>query len=257
MKRIILKVSLMVLNFIFLASCGIKKDPKPLPEPKYKVLRIGYYVFVIPKTSGITVEGFKKANGFFVKEAKGRFCFKVKHREGKVRMSCVEEAPPVKPSYKVELFDDRLVAVLDKPGTYKVYEFREFPIPTSAKVFEGRKIKLKRSFKPQKVAITKVLSEGESQPVVLEIPPKAPPKPPKPEEGRYVVKKDRIYLYWWLDSEDVVGFVVYRDGIKLTPKPIVGNIFSEKAPMQKVIYRVHSVNRFGVESDPLIIRYRP
>jgi len=91
MKLAIFKISFLFLNLLLALSCGIKGDVEPLPRPDFKLTRIGNKVYVIPKNEKIIPEGFLKKGRFYVKEEPGRFCFSVKHLEGKEELVCVKE----------------------------------------------------------------------------------------------------------------------------------------------------------------------
>ena len=97
MNWVIFKRSFLLLNLLFFLSCGIKGDVKPLPEPEYKLSRIGNKVYLIPKNEKIVPEGFLKRKGFYVREEPGRFCFSVKHLEGKEELACVGGSPHKRP----------------------------------------------------------------------------------------------------------------------------------------------------------------
>ncbi len=255
-KKTFTGISLVLILFSSL-SCGIKKPPEPLPEPQYILLRIGAYVYVIPEKGRLIVDGFQKIDDFFVKRLPYANCFVVKHPLGKERRECVQDAWMEKPSYRVHLHEESVQIVLEEGRAYRLYDFDEVPLPHTRRDIACCRLSLRRDFTPKRVAIT-VVSEGvESEPAIVEIPPKKPPKPPKPTRGGYKLLGETLYLFWWADSEDIKGFIVYRNGTKLTPKPIRSNYYREPAPKEVTLYRVFSVNEFGTMSDPLIIHYRP
>ncbi len=254
----VIKVFLPVLNFLFLTSCGIKKEPKPLPEPEYKLLRLGSYIYVIPKKGGINVEGFDKFHNFFVKKNPLNICFKVKHVEGKIKLECVEKAITEVPPYSLEITEEEVVVRLLKEGEYKLYRVETVPIPTSGMKVNCCEVRMKREFMPKKVALTRVVGNRESQPAIIEVPPKAPPEPSPPEKGGYKLRGKNLYIYWWMkEDRGVTGFFVYKNGRRITPEPITANVFRDEAPSEPTVYEVRSVNKFGVESKPLKILYKP
>ncbi|WP_157560584.1 hypothetical protein [Hydrogenivirga sp. 128-5-R1-1] len=256
MNWVIFKRSFLLLNLLFFLSCGIKGDVKPLPEPEYKLSRIGNKVYLIPKNEKIVPEGFLKRKGFYVREEPGRFCFSVKHLEGKEELACVGGSPHKRPRLKLEVREEYVRVLFEEGGTYRVYPYEEELLPEPVKEVKGDSLSLERRLNPYRVAITMVVGGVESEPVVVEVPPRKPPKPPKPEHLRLVVKGDKLYLYWWTEEEKV-GFLVFRNGKLLTRRPLRNNVFVDRVPEGEAVYEVRSVNEFGVESEPARIIYRP
>jgi hypothetical protein len=257
MYRFILNLALPILTALLVATCGIKKDPEPLPKPKYKVLRVGSTVFLIPRNGDIYVEGFHKRDGFFEKLDPKAFCFRVKHRAGAEELVCVDKATSHVP--KIELRDegDAVVLSFGRKGTYRVRPYRDGIVPRLIYEVRNSQLKLKKRYEPYKVAITEVIGRVESEPVVVEVPAKEPPVPPKPVDLKVVVKGGKLYLFWWSNSEDIVGFLVFKNGKQITPKPIVQNYFVDTLPDERTLYEVVSVNRFGVRSEPASTFYSP
>lgn len=252
-----LKFCFILLNFILISSCGIKREPEPLPEPEFRVLRIGTLVYLIPSNKDVVPESFTGRGWYYVKDKPERFCFRVKHLRGKEALVCVPEAYTGKPSAEVILLKDSLKLLFKREGVYRVYPYREGLIPKVLKELRGREVLLERKHTPYMVAITELVGDRESEPLILEVPPRKPPEPPPPEGLRYVVREDRLILYWWSGSEDVSGFLVYRNGKLLTEKPIIQNVYEDRLPKGKTIYEVRSVNKFGVKSEPARIIYSP
>ncbi len=251
----ILKRCFIFLNLTLFLSCGVKSDVKPLPEPEYEVLRIGEMVYLIPKNREVMPEGFRKEDGFFLRRERKKFCFEVKHVEGKSELACVGRAVEEKPSVELRLTREEAVLLFKDPGRYRIYPFRGELIPRRISEVKGDRAVLKRGYKPYKVAVTKVINGSESPPVIVEIAPREPPKPSRPEGLKLVVRGGKLYLYWW--SEEDVRFLVYKNGELVTPEPTVQNVFVDDLPREKTTYEIRAVNEFGVKSEPVRIIYKP
>lgn len=212
-------------------------------------------MYVVPKNNDISVEGFFRKKGFFLKKEEKAFCFKVKHLKGKKLNVCVPNAYSGKPNVKVEITPEKVILHLEKGKTYRLYPYKEGIVPYPLGEFQKTVI-IGRDFKEKIYALTEVFEDFESQPFVIRIPPKEAPVPPKPQDLSYVVRGGKIYLYWRA-KEEAEGFLVYRNGKLLTEKPIRGNVFVEDLPTEEALYEVISVNRFGKKSSPAIVRYSP
>ena len=255
MKRRKFKISLVVLNAFTLLSCGIKTDVEPLPKPKYRVLRVGELVYIIPEDKNVIPEGFRKEGNFFVKKERGRFCFRVRHVEGKEETRCVREASSDKPEARVEVEGDHLKLSLEEEGKYRVYPYRDRLIPQPIEEVEGDLITLKRKYEPYKVAITKVENGIESAPIVVDVPALKPPTPTPPKGVKILKKAGKIYIYWW--AEENMKYMVYKNGMPLTKEPTQATIVSDEIPAQETTYEVIAINEFGVRSKPARIIYKP
>ncbi|WP_457601163.1 hypothetical protein [Hydrogenivirga sp.] len=256
MKRRFLKTISFFLNPFLLLSCGIKTDVEPLPKPDYSLKRVGEFVYVIPKDAKVIPEGFQRRGKFFIKRNRDRFCFKVRHLEGREELACVKEAQEFKPSLRTELSESELTVLFDTPGLYRVYPYKDSLIPLPLKEVKDKKVSLERLYKPYRVAITRVVGSVETSPRILEVPPRKPPPPPKPESLRLAVKGGKVYLYWWSEEEGL-RFLVYRDGKLLTEEPVFQNVFVDTLPEGKALYEVRAVNKFGAVSEPARVIYRP
>lgn len=251
------KILSVILKTSLIFSCGVKGPPKPIPPPEYELRRIGTKVFLIPKTQGLRAEGFVSEGDLLVREDPSRFCFTVYSPGTRRVMACVEEAKGVEPNFRLELREDRVEVLLDEEGRYRVYPYIGGRLhPKVLKEVEGRKIELERGREEKVFAITKVLGKVESEPVLVRVPTLEPPRPKPPREVRYLVKGGRIYLYWW-SEEDEAGFLVYRNGKLLTPRPIKRNYFVDDLPVEGAVYEIVSVNEAGGRSEPARIVYRP
>ncbi len=252
-----LKFSIFSLNILIFLSCGIKKEPKPLPFPDYRVYRIGEYVYVVPKIEGIYIDDFERKEEFFRKKESENFCFTVAHVKGKRVNVCVDRATSVKLRPETLITKDEVVVRFQREGLYRVYPFRGELIPTPLREIRGKEVSFKRTYNLQVYAVTRVIGSVETSPVIVEVPPKKPPKPEKPEDVSYSLRGGKIYIYWRSEDESVIGFLVYKNGKLLTEKPITQNLIADEVPREKAIYRIISVNRFGVKSDPAILIYKP
>ncbi len=251
------KILFLLLKFGLILSCGIKKPPKPLPPPEYELKRIGSKVYLIPKIKGLKAEGFVPIDGFLVRDDPSRFCFKVSSPKGREVLSCVEEAGAGRPSLEVEVKNDRVEIIAKEVGTYRLYPYRDGKlIPKPLAEVRGRKMEIERGLKPKIVGVTKVMGRVESEPTIVEIPPVEPLRPAPPEDVRYVVRGDKLFLYWW-GPDDEVRFLVYRNGKLLTPEPIVSNYYVDELPKRETVYEIVSVNSAGAKSEPARIVYRP
>ncbi len=252
------KICLLFFNFLLFLSCGIKKEPSPPPVPKFKIHRIGSHVYVIPLSKEIVLEGFRSVDGYYIKETPSRFCFIVKHIRGRELLQCVEEARSQKISSRILIKEDEVILKFDEEGTYRVYPYKKMLVPKILKEVRGNVIRFKREYKEKIFAITKVINSVESEPLIVKVPPRALPRPPKPEKVSYAVRENNLFIYWWLDNdEDVVGFLIYRDGELLTEKAQGSNVYVDRLPRKKTVYEIFSVNRFGIKSEPAVLIYSP
>jgi len=251
-----LKFLFLFLNLCLIYACGIKKDPKPLPLPEFDLRRIGTYVYLIPKEKGIHAEGFYKEKDYMYRVEEENFCFRVWKEKGRERNVCVEKAYIYRPEAELIFEEDRLIVRLSRSGKYRAYPYTDRLIPKLIKEFEGSEVSLPREYSAKRYAITEVKGSVESKPLVVEVPPKIPPKPPKPEEVSYVKRGGKIYIFWSM-QENVKGYLVYRNGKLLTPEPIIQNVFVDKEPKKLMRYEIVSVNKFGVKSEPAVLIYRP
>lgn len=251
-----LKFPFLLLNLCLIYTCGIKKDPKPLPLPEFDLRRIGTYVYLIPKEKGVRAEGFYRQGNFMYRVEEKNFCFRVWKENGRERNVCVEEAYTYRPKAELLLEEDRLILRFRRSGRYRIYPYTDRLVPKPIKEFEGSEVFLPREYSTRRYAITEVKGPVESEPLVVEVPPKIPPKSQKPKEVSYVKRGGKIYIYWSM-QENVEGYLVYRNGKLLTPKPIIQNIFVDEEPKKLTRYEIISVNKFGVKSEPAILIYKP
>jgi len=244
--------------FLFLLSCGIKAPPKPLPEPQFEIKRIGSYVYVIGEA--IEVKGFEKNGNFWYKKNKNSFCFNIKHIKGKSKKVCVPEANLEKPQVAVKELKESIVIIPVEKGIFRVYRIIKDDLvnPTALKEFQ-KEIKIPREYKKFYIGITKVLGKGyESSPKVVKISPKPYPAPDPPYSGGYIPSIGKIVIYWFhRDYENLSGFNIYKNGVKLNKKPLKTATFIDKFPREKTVYKITAVNSFGVESKPLEITVYP
>jgi len=234
-------------------SCGVKRDPQPLPLPEFDLLRIGSRIYVVPRKGEILPEGFERRDSFFIRQEAGRVCFTVRRLEGGKVLSCVQEAVREKPKLEVRVESER-VLVLSK-GRFRVYPYRGELVPRPLKEFTDSLV-LERGFEEKVYAVTQITGSVESPPVLIRVPPKEPPTPPPPKDLSFAVRGGKIYIYWRSEGE-VEGFLVYRNGRLLTQKPVKSHVFAENLPAGEAVYEVVSVNRFGRKSKPATIHYRP
>lgn len=242
------------LFLLFLLSCGIKAPPKPLPEPQFQVKRIGSYVYVIGEA--IEVKGFEKSGNFWYKKNKNSFCFNVRHIKGKSKKVCVSEANFEKPKVLIKEFQRNIVIIPVEKGIFRVYRIIKDDLvnPTALKEFQ-KEIKIPKEYKEFYIGITKVVGRGyESSPKVVKILPKPYPVPESPYSGGYILSKGKIVIYWFhKDYENLKGFNIYKNGIKLNKNPTKKTTFTDRIPNEKTIYKITAVNSFGMESKPLEI----
>jgi len=252
----LLRFLFLFLNFCFIYACGIKRDPKPLPLPEFSLRRIGTYVYLIPKGKGVHAEGFFGERDFMFRLEKRNFCFRVWREKGRERNVCVEGAYTYRPKAELLLEKDRLIVRLSRSDRYRIYPYTDRLIPKPIEEFVGSEVSLPREYSSKRYAITEVKGSVESEPLIVEVPAKIPPKPPKPEGVSYVKRGEKIYIYWFM-QKDVKGYIVYRNGKLLTPEPILRNVFIDKEPEELTRYEIVSVNEFGVRSDPAVLIYKP
>jgi len=251
-----LKVLLLLSVALLTLSCGIKRPPKPLSPPEYEVRRIGSKVYLIPKTKDIVAEGFVSKNGFFLREDPNSFCFGVRSSQGKEVRSCVGEAKVERPSFEVRVGEEDVEVLLEE-GTYRLYPYREGElVPEQQGEVRGGRVELRREFRERKVWITKVIGDVESEPALITVPPIQPPQPKPPEDLIYMVRGEKIYLYWWTGEENVRS-LVYKNGKLLTQEPILRNYFVDDLPREETLYEIVLVNEMGGRSEPGKIIYRP
>ncbi len=258
MNVFITNFGFLFLIFSLLIGCGIKKSPVPLPYPEFTVKRIGDRIYLIPKTGDIKPEGFVKKGDLFVRIDSSPFCFKVTHRLGRSVMRCVEGARGEPPSVSITDLGEEVGINL---GGYRLFRFYsvsggDITLPHFLEAGEGE-VRLKKSLKSMKVAITGVLGSVESEPAYIEIPAKEVPSPAPPEDLRLIVRGGILYLYWWHREENIRGFIIRKNGMTITGRPIRSYVFSEPAPEEETTYEVIAINRFGKESEPARITYKP
>lgn len=251
----LLKLTALCLIIFKLFSCGIKRDPKPPPLPDFELYRIGSYLYLVPLKGEILVEGFQRKDFYFVREEPGRLCFTVRRKGGREVLRCVEEAVRETPRVEIRIEPERVLILPREEGRFRLYPYREELIPKPVAEF-GEKAELRREFRERIYALTRVIGPVESAPLLVRVPPREPPAPPKPEHLRITVRDSKLYLYWWVEGE-VEGFLVFRNEQLLTEEPIRSNVFVDDLPEGEVVYRVISINRFGKKSQPAEIRYRP
>ena len=258
MGIILKRFGLLILIFMYILGCGIKKYPVPPPYPEFTIKRIGDKVYLIPETKGIKPEGFVKKGDMFVRIESDPFCFKVTHELGRSVMRCVEGAKGEPPYARVMDLGEEAGIQLSGYRSFRFYRVSggDIILPHFLET-EGGEVRLKKSIKGMRVAITGVLSGVESEPAYVEIPAKEIPPPQPPEDLRLMVRGSTLYLYWWHRDEDILGFIIRKNGMTLTDKPIRSYVFSEPAPEKETTYEVIAVNRFGKESQPARITYRP
>ncbi len=68
---------------LFLASCGIKAKPEPLPRPQVDIKRVGHLVLVKSLEGDVRVKGFEREGLYWVKREQEAFCFVVERVGGK------------------------------------------------------------------------------------------------------------------------------------------------------------------------------
>jgi len=236
-------------------SCGVKKDPEPLPLPRFDLYRIGSYVYLVPREGEIVAEGFEKRDSYLVRREEGSFCFRVKRRGGRELMRCVAEAVLSVPEVEVRVEPEGVRLLTPRGRRFRLYPYRDRPIPPPMREFSGELL-LGREPEERVYALTEVLGSVESAPLTVRVPPAEPPEPPPPRDVRYTVRGERLYLYWWAE-EGAEGFLIYRDGRLLTERPIRSHVFVDDLPEGEVVYEIVSVNRFGKKSKPAVLRYRP
>ncbi len=256
---IILKGSgLLIFIFVYILGCGIKKYPVPLPYPEFTIKRIGDKVYLIPETKGIKPEGFVKKGNIFMRIEGDPFCFKVTHELGRSVMRCVEGAKGEPPSVRVTDLGEEVDLRLGGYNSFRLYRVSggDIILPHFLETDEGE-VRLKKSTKGMRVAISGVLKGVESEPAYVEVPAKEILPPPSPEDLRLIVREGTLYLYWWHKDEDILGFIIRKNGMTVTDRPIRSYVFSEPTPEEETTYEVIAVNRFGKESLPAKITYRP
>ncbi|WP_461829118.1 rhamnogalacturonan endolyase family protein [Aquifex sp.] len=243
----------LLLLLLSLTSCGIKSEPKPLPEPEFRVKRVGEFVYVIG--SDLEVPGFQKVNGFWVVHKKESFCFHVKRVKGKEKKVCVSEAVKIFPNIKVQEHKDVVRIIPQEGETFRLYRVKgDIPIPPPLKEFTYE-ISVNKTYSKYRVAVTKVLKENlESYPTYVEIPPKPKPVPEPPYDAGYFRLDKKIVIYWFHnDFENLKGFNVYKNGEKVNDEPLKKNTFVDNYPEESTVYEIRAVNRFGVESKGITI----
>ncbi|GAB6066525.1 hypothetical protein JCM9492_16200 [Aquifex pyrophilus] len=245
-----------LLSLLLILSCGIKSSPKPLPEPIFTLKRIGDYVYVIGED--IEVKGFKKHKNFWYKKEERAFCFYVKHVKGKEKKACVPEAGRIKPRISYEEKEEKVIIRAEEKGIYNVYPYEgNLLIPFPLKTFEDS-AELQKKYGDYEVGITKVINDVESQPVRLKIKRKPYPVPEPPYSAGYVISDGELILYWFhRDFENLKGFYVYKNGKKLNKEPIKRNVYVDRMPEERTIYKITAVNNFGVESEPVTVEVLP
>ena len=242
------------LILFLIEACGIKRPPKPPPYPEFQVRRIGGYVYLLTQDRDVVPEGFEKLGNFWVVKRQERFCFEVSHRRGRSVMRCVEEAPKGKPKVKIEVYEERVLLRLKGYKLYRVYRFEGYLVPVPVAESKGT-VTLRRGEKRKVFAVTGVMGNRETEPVLIEVPPLQLPKPKPPEDLSYTVRGKRIVLFW--RGEEGLKYLVYRNGELLTSEPIISNVFIDKLPPPGTVYRVVSVDERGERSEPAEIVYRP
>ncbi len=232
----------------------MKRDPRPLPLPHFDLYRVGSYVYLVPREGEIVAEGFERRNSYLVRRVEDSFCFRVRRVGGRELLRCVARAHLTPPEVEVEVRPESVLLTAPE-GRYRLYAYRDGLVPPPLREFGGR-LELERELEERVYAVTEVLGDVESAPVLIRVPPKEPPEPPPPRDVRYTVRDGRLYIYWWAD-EGAEGFLVYRDRRLLTETPIRSHVFIDDLPEGEVVYEIVSVNRFGKRSKPAVLRYRP
>jgi len=183
-------------------------------------------------------------------------CFRVRHAEGKSVLQCVDRASEYIPEVARRKEDKELVLEMEREGVYRVYPYESRIVPSRIGEFKGREVRLKRGFKPYKVAITMVVGRVESKPLIIEVPPIEPPKPPPPSALKFIKKEGKLYLYWSHPDEGV-RFEVYRNGQLLTQEAIIQNLYVDNVPERETLYEVIAVSEDGARSEPARVIYKP
>ncbi len=249
----------LLFSFLFLSliSCGVKTEPKPLPEPEFQVKRIGEFIYVIG--NNLEISGFKKGDGFWFTRKKDAFCFYVKKVKGKGKKACVVEAIEYFPNIRTKELKESIKIFSEEEGTFRVYRVnRTIPLPFPVKEFT-HETTVKKTYSKYRVAVTKVLRENvESYPIYIEIPPKPKPVPEPPYDVGYFRLNKKIVIYWFHnDFENLEGFNVYKNGEKVNKVPIKKNTFVDNYPEESTVYEIKAVNKFGLESKGILIKIEP
>ncbi len=250
------KFRFFILKVLLICACGIKKEPKPPPLPEFEVKRIGSLVFLIPSVPDVEAEGFVKGDGFLVRKEPSRFCFRVGVKGGRETLRCVEGAKDKRPSAEVKLEEDHVILFLREEGIYRLYPYEGRLIPKPIMEVRGRVLNVRREYEKKVYALTQVIDNVESQPLLVEVPPIESEAPPPPKRLSFLVRGNRLYLYWSA-SDEATGFLVFRNGRLLTERPVVGNVFIDDVPAEVTVYEVVAVNRWGRKSKPVRVIYRP
>ena len=161
-----MSINYLFIGFIILLSCGVKKAPLPPVEDYLRIKRIGEYVYII-SDEDIKVEGFVFHKGVWYKKEKRSFCFNIS-KDKEHRNICVKEAIKIKPFINLIDMEDRVEIVLSGFSKYYIYPYRRGWLYVKfGNPIKGNTIFLKKYEKKKCYAITGVVGDRESEPVVF------------------------------------------------------------------------------------------
>jgi len=239
---------------LFLASCGIKAKPEPLPRPQVDIKRVGHLVLVKSLEGDVRVKGFEREGLYWVKREQKAFCFVVERVGGKGEKVCVKEGLKEKPSYR--LVEEGAVVKIYPSGftTYYLYpEEGGKPAWEKGKKFY-QSLEVEREYVQRCYFLTGVKEGVESEPAELCIKPKPPPYVAPVERLELRLGELSLYLVWFYEKP-YREFLVYENGRLLGST--TGFSYEVKKPSKPTTYEVRVVSPEGFESQGVQIFYNP
>lgn len=239
---------------LFLASCGIKANPEPLPKPKVEIKRVGKLVLVASLEGNIKVRGFEQQGPYWIKEEEKAFCFLVERVEGKKEKVCVKEAIKEKPNYKLVEEGNKVKIYASGFNSYYLYPQEEgMPAWNKGEKFY-HSVEVEKGYTEKCYFLTGVREGVESEPARLCIGAKPPPYVEPVEKLELRLGEYKAYLLWYYEKP-FKEFLVYQNGRLLGST--TGFSYELEKPSKPTTYEVKVINPEGFESQGVKLFYNP
>ncbi|ADO45968.1 conserved hypothetical protein [Hydrogenobacter thermophilus TK-6] len=246
----------LLLFFLALSSCGIKANPKPLPEPSVEIRRIGERLYVRSLQGDVQVEGFEKLDGWFVKESRHALCFQVRRIGGKSAKFCAGKPVESKPTVKLKEDTQSVLVIASGFPSYRLYALSEgrLNLPQVAQFKEEYRIN--KDYFERCYALTGRVDIRESEPYTFCVRAKEAPPLKDVERLEYQVVEGKIYLFWSYTPDELFKeFVIYRNGKQVGSTS--SYIYEDTLPEKETTYTVKVRNKLNLESGGVSITYSP
>ena len=246
----------LVIALAILFSCGIKTNTKPLEYPVVELRRIGNRVYLRSLQGEVVPEGFTKVEDYWIRDEAGSFCFVVKRTEGKKKRQCVGGLTDQKVSLKVEYDQKRAKVHLEGFDLYQLYPLDGDRIdPWSGRQVAGV-LELKREYIQRCYLVVGKKKEDYSMPTEFCLEAMPHPKIRDVERLEYRVWKDKLYLLWSYEPDELFKeFVIFENDREIgTTKAY---IFEVSRKEEEIIYKVKVRSIYGKESEGVSLSYSP